>query len=174
MNATDAYVLVGGVLFAIGLVGFLSRRNLIVMFLATEVMFQGVILNLVGFGLQHMNLAGQAFALFLVVVAAVIELARDRGPEAITTQAIADRLGVTHGALFRHFPDKSAMWAAVFDWVQASLGQVVDAAFAATTLGLLTDIASKPNWYYYAPDTSDLSGIYDQISYQIPCVVGWP
>jgi TetR/AcrR family transcriptional regulator len=65
------------------------------------------------------------------VVAAVVELARDRGPDAITTQAIADRIGVTHGALFRHFPDKEAMWAAVFDWVQTELGMVVSTAFAA-------------------------------------------
>jgi AcrR family transcriptional regulator len=64
------------------------------------------------------------------VVAAVVELARDNGPEAITTQAIADRIGVTHGALFRHFRDKTAMWAAVFDWVQAELGRVVGDAFA--------------------------------------------
>jgi AcrR family transcriptional regulator len=63
------------------------------------------------------------------VVAAVIELARDFGPEGITTQAIADRVGVTHGALFRHFPDKEAMWTAVFDWVQAELGRVVSDAF---------------------------------------------
>jgi AcrR family transcriptional regulator len=65
------------------------------------------------------------------VVAAVVELARDHGPDAITTQAIAERVGVTHGALFRHFPDKAAMWAAVFDWVREELGKVVDAAFAA-------------------------------------------
>ena len=63
------------------------------------------------------------------VVAAVVELARDCGPEAITTQAIADRIGVTHGALFRHFPDKRAMWSAVFDWVEERLGVVVDEAF---------------------------------------------
>lgn len=65
------------------------------------------------------------------VVAAVIELARDHGPEAITTQAIADHIGVTHGALFRHFPDKAAMWAGVFDWVQTELGRVVGEAFDA-------------------------------------------
>lgn len=65
------------------------------------------------------------------VVAAVVELARDHGPDAITTQAIADRIGITHGALFRHFPDKAAMWAAVFEWVRLELGEVVDAAFAA-------------------------------------------
>ena len=71
MNLVDAYVLVGAILFAIGLIGFLSRRNLIVMFLATEIVFQGVILNLVGFGIRYMNLIGQTFSLFLIVIAAV-------------------------------------------------------------------------------------------------------
>jgi NADH-quinone oxidoreductase subunit K len=71
MNLVNAYILVGAILFAIGLVGFLARRNLILMFLSTEVMFQGVILNLLGFGLKHGQLTGQAFALFLVVIAAV-------------------------------------------------------------------------------------------------------
>ena len=71
MNATNAYILLGAILFAVGMVGFLARRNLIVMFLSTEVMFQGVILNLVGFGLHHRQLTGQAFAMFLIVIAAV-------------------------------------------------------------------------------------------------------
>ncbi len=70
-DLVHAFVLVGAMLFAIGLVGFLSRRNLIVMFLSTEIMFQGVILNLVGFGLRHAQHTGQAFALFLLVIAAV-------------------------------------------------------------------------------------------------------
>jgi NADH-quinone oxidoreductase subunit K len=65
------YVVVGAVLFGLGLVGFLSRRNLIVMFLCTEVMFQGVVLNVVSFARFHGNLQGQAFALFLLVIAAV-------------------------------------------------------------------------------------------------------
>jgi NADH-quinone oxidoreductase subunit K len=71
VNYVNAYILVGAILFAIGVVGFLTRRNLIMTFLATEVMFQGVILNLVGFGLRHGNFTGQAFALFLIVIAAV-------------------------------------------------------------------------------------------------------
>jgi len=58
------------------------------------------------------------------IVAVVLALARERGPEAITTQAIADRMGVTQGALFRHFPDKEAIWLAVFAWVRGSLGAV--------------------------------------------------
>jgi len=61
------------------------------------------------------------------IVATVLALARERGPDAITTQAIADRMGVTQGAVFRHFPDKQAIWLAVFAWVRESLG----AAFAA-------------------------------------------
>jgi NADH-quinone oxidoreductase subunit K len=71
MNLVNAYILVGAILFAIGIIGFLSRRNLIVMFLATEIVFQGVILNLVGFGIRYMNLIGQTFSLFLIVIAAV-------------------------------------------------------------------------------------------------------
>jgi AcrR family transcriptional regulator len=62
------------------------------------------------------------------IVAAVLVLARERGPDAITTQAIADRMGVTQGAVFRHFPDKQAIWLAVFAWVRESLGAVLTAA----------------------------------------------
>lgn len=62
------------------------------------------------------------------IVAAVLALAAERGPDAITTQAIADRMGLTQGAVFRHFADKQAIWLAVFAWVRESLGAVVDAA----------------------------------------------
>ena len=64
------------------------------------------------------------------IVAAVLSLARERGPDSITTQAIADRIGVTQGALFRHFPDKESIWLAVFAWVRESLGAVLDEAIA--------------------------------------------
>ena len=71
MGMTDAYVMVGAIIFGLGVAGFLARRNVIMMFLSTEVMFQGVILNLVGFGLRYGSLTGQTFALFLIVIAAV-------------------------------------------------------------------------------------------------------
>ena len=71
MPGTTEYVILGAILFALGLVGFLSRRNLIVMFLSTEVMFQGVVLNTVAYARLHEHLDGQAFALFLLVIAAV-------------------------------------------------------------------------------------------------------
>lgn len=70
-----AYLLVGAALFVLGLIGFVTRRNLIVIFLCTEMMFQGIILNLVGFGRYPLGggpalFEGQAFALFLIAVAA--------------------------------------------------------------------------------------------------------
>ncbi len=71
MVGVTEYIVLGAVLFAIGLVGFLSRRNMIVMFLSTEVMFQGVVINAVAFARLHENLEGQAYALFLLVIAAV-------------------------------------------------------------------------------------------------------
>lgn len=64
-------MMVGAALFGLGVVGFLTRRNLIIMFLCTEVMFQGVLINLVAVGLAHRNLEGQAFGLFVLVIAAV-------------------------------------------------------------------------------------------------------
>jgi NADH-quinone oxidoreductase subunit K len=62
---------VGSMLFGLGVVGFLTRRNLIIMFLCTEVMFQGVLVNFVAMGLRWGNLQGQAFGLFVLVIAAV-------------------------------------------------------------------------------------------------------
>ena len=71
MPGIAEYIVLGAVLFALGLVGFLSRRNLIVIFLSTEVMFQGIVVNAVAFGRLHSHMDGQAFALFLLAIAAV-------------------------------------------------------------------------------------------------------
>lgn len=71
MNDVAPYVILSALLFAIGMVGFLSRRNLIVIFLSTEIMLQGVVLNLVAMGRMHGHVNGQVFALFLLSIAAV-------------------------------------------------------------------------------------------------------
>jgi NADH-quinone oxidoreductase subunit K len=63
-------LMVGAALFVLGAVGFLTRRNLITLFLCAELMLQGVTLNLVAFASHHGHLYGQAFALFIVTVAA--------------------------------------------------------------------------------------------------------
>jgi NADH-quinone oxidoreductase subunit K len=69
--ALQHYLAVGAILFVIGLIGFITRRNLIVMFLCTELMFQGVAINFVAFG-RYLNndLGGQAFTIFVLVIAA--------------------------------------------------------------------------------------------------------
>jgi NADH-quinone oxidoreductase subunit K len=73
------FLLVGGLLFAIGLVGFVVRRNMIVMFLCAEMMLQGVSVSLIGFGRYHGAMAapgspgpwgGQMLVLFVMTVAA--------------------------------------------------------------------------------------------------------
>src|SRR5438876_3144413 len=66
----ESYLLVGAVLFVLGMVGFLTRRNMILMFLSAEMMLQGVALNLAAFSRYHGNLGGQVLTLFIVTVAA--------------------------------------------------------------------------------------------------------
>ena len=66
----ENYLLVGAVLFVLGMIGFLARRNLIVMFLCAEMMLQGVSLNLAAFARYRGNLQGQSFILFILTVAA--------------------------------------------------------------------------------------------------------
>ncbi|TVT71816.1 MAG: TetR/AcrR family transcriptional regulator [Denitromonas halophila] len=55
------------------------------------------------------------------IIAAVLALSASQGPGTITTQGIASAIGLTHGALFKHFPTKAALWLAVIDWVDAQL-----------------------------------------------------
>ncbi len=71
METATALMVVGAILFGIGVIGFVTRRNLIIMFLCTEVMFQGVLVNFVAMGLIRGNLQGQVFGLFILVIAAV-------------------------------------------------------------------------------------------------------
>ena len=66
----QSYLIVGAALFVLGMVGFLTRRNLILMFLSAEMMLQGVAINLVAFSRYHGNLGGQVLTLFIVTVAA--------------------------------------------------------------------------------------------------------
>jgi len=68
--ALQHYLAVGGIMFVLGLIGFMTRRNLIVIFLCTELMFQGVAINMIAFGAYHGNLIGQAFTIFILVIAA--------------------------------------------------------------------------------------------------------
>jgi NADH-quinone oxidoreductase subunit K len=64
------YLMIGAALFALGMIGFLARRNLIVMFLSAEMMLQGTALTLVAFGRYHGNWTGQVFTIVILTVAA--------------------------------------------------------------------------------------------------------
>ncbi|MDM8347233.1 TetR/AcrR family transcriptional regulator [Pseudochrobactrum sp. sp1633] len=55
------------------------------------------------------------------IVAAVLDLADQIGPDRVTTGAAAAAVGVSQAALFRHFPTKAAMWLAMADHVTGEL-----------------------------------------------------
>ena len=60
-------------------------------------------------------------------VRVLLELARTTAPDAISTAAIAERMGVSHGALFRHFPSREALWAEAVSWATGELEHRFDA-----------------------------------------------
>lgn len=64
------YLAVSGVMFGIGLIGFVTRRNLIIMFLCTELMFQAAGLALIAFSRFHLNHTGETFVIFVLTIAA--------------------------------------------------------------------------------------------------------
>ncbi|MDY0270464.1 TetR/AcrR family transcriptional regulator [Trichloromonas sp.] len=66
-----------------------------------------------------------------LTVETVIALAAEQNPSDITTAAIARRMGLTQGALFRHFPNKDAILQAVMEWVAERLMARVEQATAA-------------------------------------------
>jgi len=66
-------------------------------------------------------------------VEAVVDLAAEQNPSDITTTAIAQRMGLTQGALFRQFPTKDAILQAVMSWVTERLLARVDKAAEGTT-----------------------------------------
>ena len=71
-----------------------------------------------------------------VTVEAVIELAAEQNPNDITTAAIAQRMGLTQGALFRHFPNKDAILQAVMAWLAERLLARVDEAMLGAASGV--------------------------------------
>jgi AcrR family transcriptional regulator len=55
------------------------------------------------------------------IVAAALRLAQDSSPAAITTTDLARAVGLSQGALFKHFPSKEAVWLAAMTWVAEHL-----------------------------------------------------
>ncbi len=65
------------------------------------------------------------------IVSTILALADRIGPDRVTTGAVATAVGVTQAALFRHFPTKAEMWAAVADHVADALTNAWAAALTA-------------------------------------------
>jgi NADH-quinone oxidoreductase subunit K len=63
-------LVVGAILFALGLVGILARRNLIVMFLSAELMLQGISVSLVAWSRHHGDFGGHVLVILVLTVAA--------------------------------------------------------------------------------------------------------
>jgi NADH-quinone oxidoreductase subunit K len=68
--SVNAYVVLSSLLFAIGAVGVLTRRNALVAFMSVELMLNAANLAFVAFARMHGNLEGQIAAFFVMVVAA--------------------------------------------------------------------------------------------------------
>ncbi len=68
-HSLDAYLILSGLLFAIGTFGFLARRNAIAMLMSIELMLNAVNLAIVAFGAFIPALQGRGAAIALIVIA---------------------------------------------------------------------------------------------------------
>jgi AcrR family transcriptional regulator len=62
------------------------------------------------------------------IVETVLKLVAADGTGAVSAQLVADAIGVTQPAVFRHFPTKEAMWLAVMNWLEERLVSIYSAA----------------------------------------------
>lgn len=70
-NVVEHYVLLSSVLFTIGAIGFLVRRNVLTQLMCVELMLNAVNLTLVAFNRRHIgDMNGQVFSFFIIAVAA--------------------------------------------------------------------------------------------------------
>jgi len=70
LSMLQVMLTLGAILFAVGSIGFLVRRNMIIMFLSAEMMLQGVSLSLIAWSRYHNDWGGQMLVLFIIAVAA--------------------------------------------------------------------------------------------------------
>lgn len=70
MTPETLYLSFGGVLFSLGVLGAVIRRNMIVVLMSIELMLNGVNVTFVTFSYFLKDLGGQIFAIFVITVAA--------------------------------------------------------------------------------------------------------
>jgi NADH-quinone oxidoreductase subunit K len=66
----EPYVALSLILFCLGLIGLMVRRNFITVLMSVELMFNAVNINLIAFSFRLGDLAGQVLAIFIITVAA--------------------------------------------------------------------------------------------------------
>jgi TetR/AcrR family transcriptional regulator len=79
------------------------------------------------------------------LVEAALRLAAQRSPADITTGDLAQAVGITQGAVFRHFASKEAIWLAVLDWVTQTLMSRLQAAAPGTQASESAAIKISPS-----------------------------
>jgi NADH-quinone oxidoreductase subunit K len=70
MVPTNFYLILGAIIFVIGAIGVLSRRNALIIFMCVEMMLNSVNLTLIALSRQWNNLNGQMFVFMVMAVAA--------------------------------------------------------------------------------------------------------
>ena len=70
MIPTDYYIFLGSGLFTIGVIGVLTRRNVLIILMSIELILNAVNINLVAFSRMFGDVAGQVFAIFIITDAA--------------------------------------------------------------------------------------------------------
>ncbi|MDX2436644.1 MAG: NADH-quinone oxidoreductase subunit NuoK [Acidobacteriota bacterium] len=70
MISAEPYVALSLILFCLGLIGLMVRRNFITVLMSVELMFNAVNINLIAFSFRLGDLAGQVLAIFVITVAA--------------------------------------------------------------------------------------------------------
>ena len=88
---TTYYLVLSAVLFAIGAVGVMVRRNPLVMFMCVELMLNAVNLTFVTFSRMLGDIGGQSVVFFVLVVAAVEVVVGQRGTNRELEQRCAPR-----------------------------------------------------------------------------------
>ncbi|MBZ5552234.1 MAG: NADH-quinone oxidoreductase subunit NuoK [Acidobacteriia bacterium] len=70
MVTTSEYLILAAALFTIGVIGVLTRRNIIIIFMSIELILNAVNINLVAFSSYWQQFTGQIYAIFVITVAA--------------------------------------------------------------------------------------------------------
>lgn len=90
------------------------------------------------------------------LVVAALQLAAQHSPANITTGDLAQAVGITQGAVFRHFESKEAIWLAVMDWVSSTLMDQLQAAAASPPPSATLETQPQPQ----APVLTALQAVF--------------